>query len=143
MNKALFIGDMQFVGSAMSSSEGESVSLNLMMTARKISAMFTHNPDADEYWILLDAADSGLSIDGVEDLKCGLFNSIFEKYSDKTIYIIVSANEYEMARGEHCFDVVNCKYVNIKSYDRYRSIVMRSRQYKDKRYQIEKTGDEV
>ena len=42
-------------------------------------------------------------------------------------------DEYEMARGEMCFDVVNCRYVNIKSYDRYRKIVMKSREYKDAR----------
>ena len=38
-----------------------------------------------------------------------------------------------MARGEMCFDVVNCRYVSIKSYDRYRKIVMKSREYKDER----------
>ena len=84
-------------------------------------------------WLLLDGVDSGFSIDAIEDLKRGLFDTIFEMYPDKEIYIIVSANEYEMARGEMCFDVVNCRYVNIKSYDRYRKIVMKSREYKDAR----------
>ena len=38
-----------------------------------------------------------------------------------------------MARGEKCFDVVGCRYVNIKSYDRYRNLVLKSREYKDAR----------
>lgn len=74
--------------------------------------------DKTDAWLLLDGVDSGFSIDAIEDLKRGLFDTIFEMYPDKEIYIIVSANEYEMARGEMCFDVVNCRYVNIKSYDR-------------------------
>lgn len=38
-----------------------------------------------------------------------------------------------MARGEKCFDVVGCRYVGIKSYERYRNLVLKSREYKDAR----------
>ena len=38
-----------------------------------------------------------------------------------------------MARDEMCFDVVSCRYVNIKSYNRYRNLVLKSREYKDAR----------
>ena len=50
------------------------------------------------------------------------------------MYIVVSANAYEMARGENCFDVVNGRYVPIKSYEKYRSVVLKSRDKKNKRY---------
>lgn len=105
----------------------------MQKAAAKIGSLMKKSPDIDEFWLLLDGVDSGFSIDAIEDLKRGLFDTIFEMYPDKEIYIIVSANEYEMARGEMCFDVVNCRYVNIKSYDRYRKIVMKSREYKDAR----------
>lgn len=79
--------------------------------------------------------DSGLSVDAIVDLKEYLFKTILESNSDKEVHIVVSANEYEMARGEQCFDVIHGKYVSIKSYERYRGVVMRSRAEKDKRYE--------
>jgi hypothetical protein len=39
-----------------------------------------------------------------------------------------------MARGEQCFDVINGKYVYIKSYEKYRSVILKSRDKKDARY---------
>lgn len=83
----------------------------------------------------MDAVDSGLSIDAVVDIKEGLFNTILNHYADRDIYIVASANEYELVRGEKCFDVVNCKYVPIKSYEKYRSVILRSREIKNKRYE--------
>ena len=99
----------------------------------KIGRMMKEHPEENEFWIFLDGIDSGFSIDAIEDLKRGLFDTIFNTYPGKDIYILVTANEYEMARGEKCFDVVGCRYVNIKSYDRYRNLVLKSREYKDTR----------
>lgn len=133
--RAAFYGDFSFVAQGMCSSEGENIVLNMQRFAGQIGCFFKENIEAKEIWVLLDAVDSGLSIDAVEDLKEGLFKTIFEHYSDKEIYIVCSANEYELARGEMCFDVANCKYVPIKSYEKYRSVIMRSRKIKDERYE--------
>lgn len=133
VEKSIFYGDFEFVASSVTSSEGEKIALNLQKLAANIGNMFKKHPDEKEFWIFLDGIDSGFSIDAIEDLKRGLFDTIFKAYPDKDIYIIISANEYEMARDEMCFDVVNCRYVNIKSYNRYRSVIMRSREYKDAR----------
>lgn len=115
------------------SSEGEKIALNMQKLSMKIGSLMKKYPDEKEFWIFLDGVDSGFSVDAIEDLKRGLFDTIFGCYPDKDIYIIASANEYEMARGEKCFDTVNCRYVNIKSYERYRSLVLKSREYKDER----------
>ena len=130
MQEAKFYGEMSFVAASVMSSEGYKLALNMQKAAARIGSLMEISPDINEFWLLLDGVDSGFSIDAIEDLKRGLFATSFEVYPDKEIYIIVSANEYEMARGEMCFDVVNCRYVNIKSYDRYRKIVMKSREYK-------------
>ena len=53
------------------------------------------------------------------------------------IYIIISANAYEMCRGEKCFDTYLCKYVNINSYEEYRDFIIKSREKKDKREEKE------
>ena len=98
--------------------------------------------EENEFWIFLDVIDSGFSIDAIEDLKRGFFDTIFNTYPDKDVYILVTANEYEMARGEKCFDVVGCRYVNIKSYDRYRNLVLKSREYKDARIEAAVQAEE-
>ena len=86
-----------------------------------------------ERWILLDAIDSGLSVDNIVDLKEQLFETILEYNCGNEIYIIVSANEYELARNEMCFDVYNGKYIEFKNYEEYRDFILKSREWKSKR----------
>lgn len=99
-----------------------------------IESMFRNNPNDDEYWIFADAVDSGFSVDNVVELKDELFKLILDIHKDKEVYIVITANAYEMARGEQCFDVINGKYVTIKSYEKYRSVILKSRDKKDSRY---------
>ena len=91
-----------------------------------------------ERWILLDAVDSGLSVDNIVDIKEDLFKTILEYNFGNEIYIIVSANEYEMARGEKCFDVYNGKYVEFKDYEEYRDFIVESKEWKHQRSEEEK-----
>ena len=83
---------------------------------------------------LFDATDSGLSIDSICDIK-KLFEMILDESSKKGIqtYIIISANEYELCRGENCFDVNDGKYLTFKDYEDYRKFILKSRQKKEKR----------
>lgn len=156
-----FMGDFSFLAQSMSSSEGENIVLNLFDLAVKIGAFIKtgiakgkYNPFAEvfkkhiednkeekisnERWILFDAVDSGLSIDNIVDLKEGLFKTIIENETEKEIYIIVSANEYEMANGEHCFDVYNGKYITFKDYEEYRSMILENRKWKEEREKARK-----
>ena len=98
---------------------------------------------SNERWILLDAVDSGLSIDHVVELK-GLFKLVLEDTAaaDKEIYIVASANEYELAAGNQCYDVGKSKYVDIKSYDDYKKAILASRAKKDKRYKKDNENGE-
>lgn len=84
--------------------------------------------------LLFDATDSGLSIDNVCELK-DLFNTIIEEAEADglELYIIISANEYELCRGEQCFDVNTGKYLTFKRYETYRNFILRSRKRKEKR----------
>lgn len=134
---ALFYGNINLAAGLMQSSEGEQISINIGTTASKIGKFVRENRDKPELWILLDAIDSGLSIDNVREIKEGLFATILDDNPNSDVYIIVSANEYEMCIGMNCFDVVNGKYINIKSYNSFAKAVLRSREYKDKRYKGE------
>ncbi len=131
--RAGFYGDVEFLAGALCSSEGENITMNLGRIAREMGALSRKNPDADEYWFLFDAIDSGLSIDNVLDLKEYLFKTVMEHLSPKKVFIIVTANAYEICRGEKCFDTYLCKYIDINSYEEYRDFVIKSRERKDKR----------
>lgn len=132
IGSAIFYGDIAFASASFCSSEGERIILNLGQLTQKISS-YIRGYKQDEHWILLDAVDSGLSIDNVVELK-DLFKAIIEDCKDSKVYIVVSANEYEMVNGEKCLDVYNCKYREFKTYNAYRNFILRSRQIKDRRY---------
>ena len=93
----------------------------------------------NERWLLIDAADSGLSIDNVIEFK-DVFDLILEDSENfgKETYIIISANEFELARGEQCFDVNAGKYITFNDYENYRKFIIKSRDKKDKRYDKER-----
>lgn len=131
--KAMMRDDYEFVTASMCSSEGENISLNLGRTAIKIGNYIRSHIFEKELWVLLDAVDSGLSIDNIIELK-GLFDLIIKDNKNKDIYIVISANEYELAREEQCFDVYNSSYITFKDYEDYRKFIIKSRERKDKRY---------
>lgn len=160
ISKASFYGDYAFISIAMQSSEGENIVLNIRKLALELKQFIkTGTPkekgkfeevfkdlsnDAEdksrevtsERWILLDAVDSGLSVDNIIDIKEHLFKTILKYNYGNEIYIIVSANEYEIARGESCFDVYNGKYVTFKDYEEYRQFIVNSKEWKEQRHNI-------
>lgn len=161
MQEALMSGNMKFLMESSLSSEGERIVLNLrkvinqivhfikngelkessdsslMEALRKASGIkdnYEVRSTKDELWILIDAADSGLSIDNIIDLKFVLNRAIQDNCTGTTFYIVVSCNEYEMCDGEQCFDVQKMKYVSIKSYSKFKKVILDSRKYKDSLY---------
>lgn len=83
---------------------------------------------------LFDASDSGLSIDSVCELKV-MLKSILDISDNLGLetYIVIAANEYELARGENCFDVNKGVYLTFKDYEDYRKFIIKSRERKDAR----------
>lgn len=158
-NSAAYDEDWAFVATSMCSSEGENINMNIGSLAKKlkefmvtgrISDRFTRIgdafdrfsgkkeykvPETKERWLLLDAIDSGFSIDNVIEAK-DFFKMVINDFANYgyELYIVASANEYELANGEDCFDVMNGKYVQFKNYDDFKKFILRSREKKDKRY---------
>lgn len=140
----------------MCSSEGENILLNLgeqiekwkeflvnAKTGNKFDSLFfseerqkayKKRKESNERWFLLDAIDSGFSIDNVIDLKT-MFNLLLKdgKELNKDVYIIVSANEFELAKDERCLDVINGEYMKFKDYNEYREYILESKDEKIKR----------
>lgn len=136
---SLEIGDIGFLAQAVHSSEGENINMNIGKFAQKMGSCVRKNQDAKEIFFLIDAIDSGLSIDNIIDTKKFLFNFVIEDCKSKgiSVYIIVSANEYELAKGEQCLDTLNLKYVEFVDYEAFRDYVIKTRKAKNNRYKQE------
>lgn len=141
------------MATTMYSSEGENIVMNIGKLAERLGKFVKEGEDPkekihiqlarsiamingeeikessipNERWILLDAVDSELSVDNVVDIKEQLFKTILEYNYGNDIYIVVSANAYEMARNEQCFDVYNEKYIKFKDYEEYRQFISNSK----------------
>ena len=133
--EALDRSEMRLLAMLGFSSEGEQIFTNIGTVARKMNRFVRENKETKEMWFLFDAIDSGLSIDNVQDVKEQLFQTVIETNPDADVYIIVSANAYEMCRGEQCLDVRSGKYRQFKTYDAFRKFIEKSRKLKDERYQ--------
>lgn len=158
---AIYEGNFEFMATSACSSEGENIVMNLGRMASTLRPFIQTGESQDrgdrlckafaaavwgddktevetpkERWILLDAIDSGLSVDNVVDVKEYLFKTILNDAPDDVdIFILVACNEYELARNENCFDVYNGKYIRFQDYEEYREFVLNSRQVKDRRYE--------
>ena len=153
-SKAMSIGNMKYLQESMISSEGENINLNFGYFISKVGKYVRGNilPDPDnvlvdavygivnerkKLFILCDAIDSGLSIDYILQIKDVFHLIIDDCKNDADLYIIVSANEYELARKENCFNVVKCRYEDIHDYETYRKVIINTRKRKQKRYGFE------
>ena len=162
-SKAAFEEDFTFLATASCSSEGENITMNIckiafqlkrFMKTGKVSTRSSKMTDAllaargekvdkvcetKERWLLLDAVDSGYSIDNVIDLK-NLFQLVIDDYKNNgyELFIVCSANEYELANGEDCFDVTSGEYIRFKSYGDYKNFILDTKEKKDRRYEKQK-----
>ena len=160
-SEAAAMNDFTFLATASFSSEGENIVMNVGRLARNLRPFIQtgesqnrgdrlckafaravwgdqEEPEVpNERWLLLDAIDSGLSVDNIVDIKDLLFKTIIEDSEAQGIktFIIVSANEFEMAREEQCMDVHTGKYRTFSGYESYRKFILKSKEIKNKRYE--------
>lgn len=151
IGKAVYQNNLEFAAFLLSASEGEAVKGNFasimpmmrnFIETGRISKMYDDElSESNERWLLLDAVDSGLSVDNVVEV-VDILNLIIKdaKAIDVDMYIIIAANEYELCRNNPCFDVNTGKYITFKDYEDYRKFILKSRSKKEKRYAKKPTG---
>lgn len=151
--------DLELGASMMMASEGENITTNIARflsknkefwtsgwpALDKFTALFMdeeklearkHEHPCKERWCLMDATDSGYSIDQIVSLKAVLKDMIKRIQNDGfSPYFIISANEYELPAGEDCIDVTTGKHVKLESYEDYKKLILKTRATKDKRYE--------
>lgn len=155
IGESMFYGDIVLGATAMCSSEGENISINLGKVASKLRKFIQTGDNGDRFnklgrllsgedeqevtsnerWILLDAMDSGYSIDNVIEMK-DFFQMVLDdaKMHGMEVYIVISSNEYELAYNSECFDVIEGKYVGFDGYEDFKKFILKTREKKDKRY---------
>lgn len=126
-----FYGNTTGMASMILSSEGEKIYYGI---SHFVSSLKHKIDDANpkEIWIFMDAVGSGLSIDGIDEVK-DLYQIIKDDNSERDIYFVVSTNEYEFARDSDCIDVTTFKHMTFTTYDEYRNYILKTKQKKDKR----------
>ena len=168
ISKMVDSNNIEKVALMLSSSEGENITNNICDILEK-ARCFIKTGDSDVYktneilkflkninqdeeepiisnerWFLFDAIDSGYSIDNIVEFKEILNLMILDsKKMNKDLYIIISANSYEMANNENCFDVMSGKYIRFENYDEYKKFIIKSRKRKEKRYLQNKKGSDI
>ena len=141
MDKMLNLdGDISGLVNMYASSEGQRIRESIYYFGRDYQRFLkTVKKHQNHLFFFFDALDSGLSVDNIIEFKHDCVEPIIEtcNKANKEAYIIVPCNEYEMARGENCLILPDLTYREIKNYDAYRKIILRSRRKNDRAYGYE------
>ena len=141
MDKMLNLdGDISGLVNMYASSEGQRIRESIYYFGRDYQRFLkTVKKHQNHLFFFFDALDSGLSVDNIIEFKYDCVEPIIEtcNKANKEAYIIVPCNEYEMARGENCLILPDLTYREIKNYDAYRKIILRSRRKNDRAYGYE------
>lgn len=127
-----FMNDLQSLALSVQSSEGENITNNFGRLVAQNVGMDIRRHNYKKYFILIDAVDSGLSIDGIVNIK-DFFNFFMEKNPNLEVYIIVSANSYEMTVDERCIAINTLEEIEFKDYNDYKKYILKSSEIKEKK----------
>lgn len=129
--RALENGNTDFVMNSISSSEGENICLCLGEILAKIGNwgrdVVSGEREKKNLWIFLDGIDSGLSIDTMHTIRKDFLDLVIEDYKSKglSVYIVLSANQYEMVKDYDCINVRTGTHKTFKDYDSYREFILK------------------
>ena len=119
------------------SSEGERIVVGLEKVITALPSFFKENKGKPAY-LILDAIDSGMSVDEIIEIRELLLDIIIPDAKarfDVDLYIVIAANNYEWCNDEriHNIDITNAKILNLRSYEQYKDQILKSRQFKNRR----------
>lgn len=113
---------MELLAISATSSEGERIAMNFGQAVSRLGAAVREaKQQKKELFILLDALDSGSSIDRMREIR-SLFDLVAKDAGD-TAYIICACNSYELVKDAEAVNVRTGKTVRFKDYDDYADFV--------------------
>ena len=122
-------GDMKKLVRSIYNSEGQEIKFNFSLQVDKLGQFIRDNIQSNhtEVFVLMDGMDSGLSIDGIDEI-LDLFNKLVipdcKKHNMKC-YVVITANCYEFVRNNKCINVTTGEEVTFDSYENYRDYILR------------------
>lgn len=143
LGELLWNNNIEGLALRATSSEGENIYYNIGEIIKKIGNTI-RNTDKNKIFVLIDSLDSGLSIDYTSEF-VEIINELVipdAEKSNKELYIIVSTNAYELARHNNCLDIQSLEYRTFRGYEDYRKFILKTKKFKDKRYDILRSNDE-
>ena len=118
------------------SSEGERIVVGLEKVITALPSFFKENKGKPTF-LLLDAIDSGMSVDEICEIKELLLDVVIpdaKNRFDIDLYVVIAANNYEWCNDDriHNIDITTAKTLKFKSYEEYVDQIKASRTRKDK-----------
>lgn len=114
-------------------SQGEKLLFNMIPCLQIVNKELNRLKNKTLY-LFLDDLDVGISLDVIEEEKHVVEKFIKKLKENNTKYVIViAANNYELTKLGTCIDCITLKPINFKDYDNYKSYVVKTREYKEKR----------
>lgn len=119
-------GQMELAATTMTSSEGEQVAINFGQAVSKLGRFVnkTKNKGEKKIIILLDAIDSGASIDRARDI-LDFINMVIKDEKDREVYIVMAVNHYELAKAPiDCVHARTGQHRVFIDYDTYAKFII-------------------
>ena len=135
MDKYLHKDMLSALASVDFHSEGEQLFFNFGEAIQEIGQFIRKNKEKEEKYILLDALDSGLDIDGIDQV-LQILNIIAKE--NKGTKILVTAKNYAIIDKQLCLDVRKGIRIKFEDFDSY-ALYIRN-QYKEDRAKAKKRG---
>lgn len=134
--------DMYGLARMYLSSEGERIVCGLERVVVALPSFFKENKDKPAF-LLLDAIDSGMSVDEIAEIK-GLFLDVVipdaKERFNVDLYVVIAANNYEWCNDDRIvnINITSGKELKFNSYKDYKEYILNSRKTKDKLRGIKK-----
>lgn len=127
--------DPKFLFLSARSSEGEWVLGAFNMHMDKLIKFVKGSKPNTDIVVLIDAVDSGLSIDAITNFR-DLFDIMSEDCTKRNInlYLIISANNFKMAKDYDCVYPVTGEHMKFDKYEDYQEFIIKSAETRDARY---------
>jgi hypothetical protein len=140
MEKFLLKEDFESISYMYSASEGERNMTGVSECVKKIGRAVTDCKKNGKHSliVLLDATDSGMSIDSIAEVREVLLDVILPDalVGGVSVYAVVASNNYEWVHDPriNCVNVVTGKQLYRLTYSQWSKCIKSTRSYKNKRY---------
>lgn len=134
MQRALMDSRIDFLSQLALGSEGEGIFANIGELASKIGRACYNARGRTPVFVLMDGIDSGLSIDKIQVVRKDLIDfaiNVERQNGNDNLYIICTANNYELSKGAAQLNVCNTKYVNLDTYTKFSRFIISNSEHKE------------